>query len=212
MSFETDLSHPDGSPLSHDEIDDARDAGEIFLCGDCGEVSFDTAWCPRCHVGVCDRCRVPVALAEIGDRCAGDPALMYCKACVVDVPSGWPVDCPTCGRAPTTDYGYGVTLSCGNCYDADCSGDPPEFHSTSPLGAGMTLDEAIADWNASVESRADDAPPASPVSSSSGGASPGPIGSTDDPQPRTIENHDGKGGCVDGSTADRSNGRQGDGS
>lgn len=61
------------------------------------------------------------------------------------------VACPTCGRAPTVDHCYGMTVSCGNCYDADCVGDPPRFVGLAPLGSGMTLSEAIEDWNAQVE-------------------------------------------------------------
>jgi hypothetical protein len=60
--------------------------------------------------------------------------------------------CPTCGREPSTDITSGYpTVACDNCYDADCVGDPPRFVSTAPIGSGMTLAEAIENWNQSVE-------------------------------------------------------------
>lgn len=63
--------------------------------------------------------------------------------------------CPTCQRIPTPDYdGYGVSISCSNCYDADCVGDPAEYVSRSPSGSGLTVAEAIEDWNERIEMEA----------------------------------------------------------
>jgi len=64
-----------------------------------------------------------------------------------------PVPCPKCGprgqvHVEAVYVGYIVT--CGNCYDADCDGDPPRFVSSSLEGVGNTRAAAIADWNETV--------------------------------------------------------------
>ena len=63
--------------------------------------------------------------------------------------------CPKCKRPPEPDYdGYGVLVACDNCYDADCVGDPAEYVSRSPAGSGLTVTEAIEDWNEQIEMEA----------------------------------------------------------
>lgn len=64
-----------------------------------------------------------------------------------------PLSCPTCGKLPgdPVSGGFGFSVTCGNCYDTDCVGDPPRFVSMSPSGSGLTRLAAIADWNDSVE-------------------------------------------------------------
>lgn len=66
-----------------------------------------------------------------------------------------PVPCPTCKRIPEpSSDGYGVTVACWNCYDADCVGDPAEYVTRSPTGSGLTVAEAIEDWNDRIEMEA----------------------------------------------------------
>lgn len=75
-----------------------------------------------------------------------------------------PLPCPKCKTAEHIDVydcGAGVTVSCSNCYDADCVGDPPRYVSSSLTGGGRWRSEAVADWNAQVEEanyEAEDAP------------------------------------------------------
>ncbi len=65
-----------------------------------------------------------------------------------------PHPCPKCGpkgRVEVWDCGLGVSVSCVECFDADCAGDPPEYVSRSLQGTGGTEAQAVAAWNERVE-------------------------------------------------------------
>ncbi len=66
--------------------------------------------------------------------------------------------CPKCGPEherividQPNPYGNEWCVSCSNCYDADCVGDPPEYVSSSITGWGHDQQAAIEDWNYMVE-------------------------------------------------------------
>lgn len=53
-----------------------------------------------------------------------------------------------CGRKPAMERtGYWLAISCDNCFDADCVGDPPRYVALSPVGGGESASEAVDDWN-----------------------------------------------------------------
>jgi hypothetical protein len=55
--------------------------------------------------------------------------------------------CPVCSTTQyLSDGGYGleILLSCSNCYDADCVGDPPRYVSRSITAS------SVEDWNEQV--------------------------------------------------------------
>lgn len=67
-----------------------------------------------------------------------------------------PLPCPTCktaGHVTVWDAsGWGdYIVTCTNCYDADCVGDPPRYVSKSLAGYGADRDEAVSEWNDAVE-------------------------------------------------------------
>lgn len=73
---------------------------------------------------------------------------------VAELPARLP--CSNCGpekeRVEFEASGAGgVSLSCSNCYDADCVGDPAHFVSSSIVAWGATKAAAIEDWNDRVE-------------------------------------------------------------
>lgn len=61
--------------------------------------------------------------------------------------------CPTCGEPPSEQpalhHGYFVT--CSDCQDMDCIGDPPQLINTAPIGWGPTIEEAVTAWNEALE-------------------------------------------------------------
>lgn len=58
------------------------ESGEAFACQVCHEfVSYDSHFCPDCHVGICDTCGKPLEAAEVGDRDFDCPEYMTCREC-----------------------------------------------------------------------------------------------------------------------------------
>jgi hypothetical protein len=133
---------------------------------------------PRCET--CEE-RLCTAGGPTADLCVGgchwdhEPiafehgGLRYCQPCADDARAllaedisaelrralNYPWPCPTCGCEPETDITSSYPcVSCGSCFDADLVGDPPRYVPCAPIGAGLTVAEAIASWNEAVEERA----------------------------------------------------------
>lgn len=63
--------------------------------------------------------------------------------------------CPKCKTAAHVGEmltEVGRAICCTDCYDVDCEGDG--YFSYSIVAQGLTLTEAVADWNAKVEEAA----------------------------------------------------------
>ena len=102
--------------------------GEKLHGHDCGE---DTCMCLDKGDNVkCDACE------GVGgwSKCAA-PCIAPCPVCKDRAPK------------PEQNYGGGYDVVCGNCFDADCVGDPPEYVTSCITASGGTKAEAIEDWN-----------------------------------------------------------------